>query len=873
MTFRALLLATAALAPLPAAAQVVPTPPWAPTAALAAASSRGAVTSPDDGDSGEEIVVVGQKPRGSVVGDIPPEYVLGTRDIRATGATSIAELLSALGPQVGSARGRGGGGGGPVVLLNGQRISGFQEVRDLPPEALERLEILPEEVALKYGYSADQRVVNIILRRRFRSTNLRADAGAATDGGYAKGLADVSRLMIGTAGRTQVNLHGETNSALTERERGIALQAVPTQPQPADPRNFRTLVGSQRLVRGTVTVNRTVLGDASATLTAEASHTDGRSLFGLPTGSLTVPATNPFATSASADSVLRGFDGLAALTRRTYGETGRLGLSLNGQKARWRWSVTGNADLAQNVTRSDRGPDLARLQARLDANDPAFDPLGVLTANALPDDRSRSTRTSAGLDGTLNGPLATLPAGRANVTLKLGADTLRLDSLAVRAGVTNSARLGRDHGAASINLDLPVAKRNGTLGAVGSLTLNANAGVDQYSDFGTLTTIGAGANWSPANRLNFITSYTREKGAPSINQLGDPILTTPGARIFDFTQGRTVQVVATTGGNPALLADRRNVWKLGANWQPWEKTDLRLRADFVSSRLRSPVQNFYGPSAALEAAFPDRFTRDSAGNLTAVDLRPVNYDSARSDTVRIGFDFTKPLKSAAPPQALLDQIRKTREQSNGGDRGGNRAGDRGGGDRGGGSGWGGRGSGGGLFGGNQRGRIQLSLTDTITLVDRAIIRPGIAPLDFLHGGAAGSGGRSRHVVEAQGGYSNNGLGVRLTANYRSVTRVAGGTSGDLGFAPLATFDLRLFANLGENLPLVVKRPWLRGLSLRLEATNLLNERQKVRDRFGLVPLGYQADLLDPIGRTISISVRKLFLPSRFRQRSPAAPGS
>ena len=115
--------------------------------------------------------------------------------------------------------------------------------------------------------------------------------------------------------------------------------------------------------------------------------------------------------------------------------------------------------------------------------------------------------------------------------------------------------------------------------------------------------------------------------------------------------------------------------------------------------------------------------------------------------------------------------------------------------------------------------------------------------------------------------------MRLTANYRSVTRVAGGTSGDLGFAPLATFDLRLFANLGENLPLVVKRPWLRGLSLRLEATNLLNERQKVRDRFGLVPLGYQADLLDPIGRTISISVRKLFLPSRFRQRSPAAPGS
>ena len=36
----------------------------------------------------------------------------------------------------------------------------------------------------------------------------------------------------------------------------------------------------------------------------------------------------------------------------------------------------------------------------------------------------------------------------------------------------------------------------------------------------------------------------------------------------------------------------------------------------------------------------------AAGNLTAVDFRPVNYDSARRDTIRWGFDFSKPLKSA-----------------------------------------------------------------------------------------------------------------------------------------------------------------------------------------------------------------------------------
>ena len=128
--------------------------------------STGAVTPAPVADEFEEeedgIVVTGQRPRGSVVGDIPPERTYDSRDVRATGATNINELLEALAPEIGSARGRGGGR--PVTLLNGQRISSFRELRDIPTEAIQRVEVLPEEVALKYGYRADQRVVNIVLR-------------------------------------------------------------------------------------------------------------------------------------------------------------------------------------------------------------------------------------------------------------------------------------------------------------------------------------------------------------------------------------------------------------------------------------------------------------------------------------------------------------------------------------------------------------------------------------------------------------------------------------------------------------------------------------------------------------------------------------
>src|SRR4051812_43323094 len=136
-----------------AQANSAPAPKAAPTAAPAASAAA---------EDEEEVVVQGQRPRGSVVGDIPPEQTLSQADVRAYGVNNISDLLDQLSPQTTSGRGRGGEQ--PVVLLNGRRISGFGEIRDLPTEAVSRVEILPEEVALKYGYSADQKVVNFVLR-------------------------------------------------------------------------------------------------------------------------------------------------------------------------------------------------------------------------------------------------------------------------------------------------------------------------------------------------------------------------------------------------------------------------------------------------------------------------------------------------------------------------------------------------------------------------------------------------------------------------------------------------------------------------------------------------------------------------------------
>jgi hypothetical protein len=133
-------------------------------------------------------------------------------------------------------------------------------------------------------------------------------------------------------------------------------------------------------------------------------------------------------------------------------------------------------------------------------------------------------------------------------------------------------------------------------------------------------------------------------------------------------------------------------------------------------------------------------------------------------------------------------------------------------------------------------------------------------LDLLGGSAVGNrGGRSEHEVELTAGLFRNGFGARIAGNYQSGTTVRGPDLGDdLRFGDFATANLRLFADLNAQRALIRRAPWLRGTRVSLNVDNLFNSRLDVRDEAGLVPLGYQPGLLDPLGRSVTLSIRKLF---------------
>jgi hypothetical protein len=123
-----------------------------------AAAQQSATDEPDNASgnaaSSSEIVVSGQRLSGQLIVDQAPLLELDEAAIAAEGVTSITDLIAQISAQTGSARGRGGGGM-PVILINGIRIGSFREFANYPPESLARVEVVPEEVAQRFGLDAD----------------------------------------------------------------------------------------------------------------------------------------------------------------------------------------------------------------------------------------------------------------------------------------------------------------------------------------------------------------------------------------------------------------------------------------------------------------------------------------------------------------------------------------------------------------------------------------------------------------------------------------------------------------------------------------------------------------------------------------------
>ncbi|WP_420606070.1 hypothetical protein [Novosphingopyxis sp.] len=872
---------------------------------------------PADADSetysDADIVVRAIRPKGEVDTDIPVLDELSAEDVAGYGASSIDELIELLGPQTGSARGRGGGR--PVILLNGRRISSFRELRDLPPEAIARVQIFPEELALQYGYRPDQRVINLILVDNYASVIGELEYGQPTGGGKSKQETQLGLTRIGDDFRLNLNAEYTHESALTEAERDIVQPPsgadVLLPAALSDIGEYRTLLPETDAWQLNGSYSRNLSETVTLALNAAYELQDSFSLNGLPGIDFFVPGTSPFSATETDTTVTRLYTTPQPLARNATTETRSASAGLSGDTSGWRWSLNGNYSEVESHTLTDRSLDSAVLEAMVTAGlvDP-FDPATGRDLRFVQPDLSDSLNSTADVTGEASGALLDLPAGEVRLSLNGGYNRQDISGVATRSGDLFPTDLGR--GAASVggNISLPVSsRREGVLDAIGDLTLNANAGYKHLTDFGDLKSYGGGFTWAPTENLRILFSYIGEEAAPSVSDLGAPIILTPNVPIFDFTTGQSVLIDRTTGGNPGLIAESRGDIKFNIGWEPGFLEDFRIEAEYDRNRSSDVTNAFPLLTPSIEAAFPDRVTRGANGTLLALDARPVTFSEVNSERIRWGINYrgefggsdeaegsgggggrygrgsgagaggdgarggrgrrsdaaasdeAPPQTDAAPapPQDGAPAEGQTppaaAAQTQGGDqqqvetpraRGG-----------------GGRRGGGGVpgFGRGEdgKGRWNVSLYHTYTLQDEVVIRPELGTLDLLDGDAIGaSGGSPRHQIELEGGVFYKGIGLRLSGNYASATRVNGDAltgSSDLFFGDLATFDLRLFANLEQ---VIADEGFWKGTRVSLRVDNLFGAIQNVRGEDGNTPLRYQPGFVDPVGRYVEVDFRKRF---------------
>jgi iron complex outermembrane receptor protein len=830
-------------------------------------------------DPQAEIVIYGQRENG-VLAVVEDE--LGEADIAGYGVDTVGDLLREIGADLGDDP------EGPVVLINGELATGFEEIEDLPAEALSRVQLLPRDAAPAFGQRAGRRVVNIVVKRNHKQLTLNGESSFATAGEGRSSSASGTVTRVSNGNRTNLNVRIRDVAGLLEADRGVlsrtaglpydlignivpsptnaaeidptlsaiaghpvSVAAVPVgtanptlaqfaagadNPRVSNVGAYRSLIADQRgySLNGSLSRRLAAKTRLSATLRGDLTHSER--LSNAPAVLLTVPAGSPYSPFGRDVSVARYLP--LGLEQRRDAWSIDAGTVLNHGFADWSLSVSANYAHRDDNNRSDGATDTAALQAGVLAG--AINPFAPLPAELLRIlriDRSLSKSDRASTEAVLSGPLAQLPAGSLRGTFRLGGSVDRLRGHSIYSGVRTDDRLGREELNGQANLEIPLSQPDPDGGSsLGALSVNLLAGFRQASIVGTLFNRGYGFAWTPSPLVALRGSLNHEERAPSIRLLSEPVEVTQGVRFYDVLRDETVDVTLITGGNPALPNEKREELSLGATLTPHPQARRNLTLEYTRTRIRNAVSNLPQLSQIVQDAFADRFVRDQSGLLAVVDGRPVTLSRDTQELLRFALnmsgEFGEPLdlasarrlgQSSAPPASEEDSEPVQAGPSR-------RA-------------W----------------RYNLSLSHNWSLANERLIRPRIPIIDLLRGGAIGyGGGHPRHQLQANFGVSGRGTGIQLTGRWRDSTVLRAGTTAapsDLRFASRATVNVRIFADVGTVLP---EQAWASGTRLTLSVSNLFDSQQRVRDAAGNTPLRYQPYLLDPLGRTIGFSLRKVF---------------
>lgn len=806
--------------------------------------------SADDGVPDDEIVVTADRYGEAKVA---AESELGEDEIASHGSDSIQELLIRLAPLINS------GPGQPVVLINGKPAGFDQSILSYPTEALARLAVLKPEAAAQYGEAPGTRVINLVLKKNFSMRNVDAGVNGATAGGQYGGSLSAGQTAISGDIRWNVNARIGRDSALRKTARNVppragafdrvgfvsavdggeidpllsavagslvtvaaippgALSGVPTLADFAttandiyalDPDAYDDFQPARRNMSLNVGITRAV-GNFSVSLNLNANRSDSKGRRGLPMASVVVPAGSPW-TPFSGDVMLtRPYAGERALRAENSSKSFGGSLNVNGMVAGWQASLGVNYSRNWGDNLLERGVDVDRARQLIDAGDPGFNPWGMWDSSLLLATRNRSNNENLVARVQVQKDILSLPAGPLALSISANAsrgrsESRRSDNSGAPAILSVSKRREAD---GQISLGVPISQRGAAeIGPLGDISLDLSVSGQTMADGPLQKRFGGGLNWSPFPIVQFRGSLDYVEIAPTFELLDGPIVTRIN-RIFDYRRGEIAEPVWITGGNPDLGSGSMQSLSLDANLRPFNDQVLTLNFGYRQSVAKGAISAFPDLTPVIEAAFPERVTRDADGRLVAIDARAINLARETDAALISGVSLRLPGRnaaSAAKETAIANPL-----------------------------------------------QISVSLNHNMRLKNELRTRAGVPDIDRL-----ADSGQSRHSLSLQITVGKRGIGANLNGNWSSAARVRS-VDRVFHFKPPMLFNISMFLEPDRLFGPVEKGTFLDDLKLSLDVQNLLNGYRRVTLDDGSVPAGYTHDEIDPLGRVIRLTVRKRF---------------
>lgn len=733
---------------------------------------------PPPGSGHSDIIVTGRRPPNAP-GSVEDRYAADS--IRTLGAMTIGEVIERLE--------RRNGGRPFSIIVNGRRLADISDLRDVPPEALAEIQILSNRSAGNYGFTPENKVLNLVLKPRFASTTADLGMRLSTEGGGDDVTAALRHIKIDQERRFNASVSLQGNTGLDGRDRIALLEGGANDALTP----YRTLLPSSRTASLTAGL-ALPLGSTSVTISAALSDSLSRQLARF---TLAEPEEGNVGTGGSAAQSITARGVIDASRTRFY----QIGLSASGALKRITWT----GELTGSVTVSRTGSQLSRREI---PGLSADGDLAALPGSYVPLAISSSSGT-LGAALSANAPLVSLPAGDLTANMRLSGSLQRLAS--TNGGGQPSRQVaGQGRYRGHLGFDVPVVGPGVPLGGfLGRVALSASVDSEWVSSAGRYPSYDASVEWQPADFLSLSLGRSRAETPPVLSRSRDAVVYTPGVLVVDTLTGNYVLVTRISGGETRLRAVSEDMSTLRLSLsKAVGSTNISATTEYASSRIANPVVYTGYASALFQRVFPGRFTRDGAGQLVSIDVRPFNASEERRNILKSNLHLTGIVGATGGGAPALANNRAIT--------------------------W------------------DFSLTHELTLQDTLSPSAGAAGIDLLKTPLDGVQGTPRHRINIEVDASYRAFTFQLGARWRSGARVEDVSAlvpYSIRYAAFGTAD----AGMSWTLPQKDSKPGhSKPLRLWLTVENLLDKRFSVRDSNGQVPAAFSPAFLDPTGRVIVI---------------------